>query len=190
MAQQQPRARVIGSYGNAVPPQPVRSVLSIPTVCPVCKEKQIQRVSMAYSAGTTTNAGSFFGVGGDGEFFGGGTGGVSQTNLASALAPPVYKSGSVDSIVIVLSIVGFIVGVGMILTHLGASVIVNQGQRPDNGDMRFAGMMVAFVAAVMGTIAVLSMFKKNRYNTQEYPVLRRRWDTEWICHRCGARFTP
>jgi|GEM_PF-1529505 len=157
--------------------------------CPTCNSQEIQKVSVAYSAGTITTTSKSTGTA---VGFAGGkmipvlssstSSGVQQTHLASTLSPPEKNN-----------VAGTVVGCGLgsgcmfFVAEIAFALIAEWlfGSRPSDA-MTIAAGVFATIICLVGLIAVV----KSQYNenTNVWPKKYREWDLKWICLRCGSQF--
>lgn len=128
--------------------------------CPSCGSENVQRVTVAYEAGTTETHTAGRLRHSEGVAYHS-TSGTSQTALAQRVSPPSKRS---NTAAFLIALLGFFVAIVL------------------PGLFRLVGL-VAFIVCIF--IAV----KAAIWNTKTWPQLYREWQQKWVCHKCGDVFT-
>jgi len=137
--------------------------------CGACKSENIQKLSLVYKGGLSHAQGKETGVGLGVGVGGGGVGigsskykGTSQSLLSKNAAPPVKRK---------LLKVGFFYVLGAWLVYQFA---------PGN-----LGIVLLLIAA-----GGFHVFWNWRYNKNTFPGLFRKWDSSFLCLKCGEISLP
>jgi hypothetical protein len=137
--------------------------------CGACKSENIQKLSLVYEGGLSHAQGKETGVGLGLGVGGGGVGigsskykGTSQSLLSKNAAPPVKRK---------LLKVGFFYVLGAWLVYQFA---------PGN-----LGIVLLLIAG-----GGLHGFRNWRYNQNTFPGLFRKWDSSFLCLKCGEISLP
>jgi hypothetical protein len=151
--------------------------------CPRCKSDNVQKVEMAFKAGTSSLAGNVsgggVGVGMLGVGVGAGSGklsGTQQTELAKSLAPPKNQL----STLLALMLVG-VPGVTFMMLSLVDTFFLRAGLT-----------WVAVVAISVGIAATVIFLRSDMASklAAEYRQSMDYWCKTFVCFKCGAQFLP
>ena len=135
--------------------------------CPHCGSENIQKCSVIYHSGTTSNQ-STTKINGNVEAE---TSGVSSTNLAQQLAPPAKKEES--------WIAGFICG-AIFLYLLYDFIFVSR--------FSFLGFVIVAVFGLGAWATLNSSEEAQKYNENQFPIDYDVWTKSYFCYRCGNVF--
>lgn len=143
-------------------------------VCPLCREPGAVRLPVAYAQGTrtgTTVFASFDGLDATGWAVGEYE---SSTNFAQRLAPP-RRAGS-----------------GTVLT---AFAYKEPGSRLMVWGLALIVVGFFILPLLVGIPMALVGWRRTKrfasdYNETVWPSLFAKWQSEWVCLRCGARWVP
>lgn len=135
--------------------------------CPRCKSEDVQRFAVVHKQGVTNSESATTAVGtGDRGYVGVGTAStstVSTTKLAAETAPPAARDVLSPGFFAVLSALGLFSTFGM------------------PGVWRIVWLAILLVSVPM-------LRARRRYNRDELPGLRAKWDRSFLCGRCGEAF--
>jgi ABC-type Na+ efflux pump permease subunit len=124
-----------------------------------------------------TSAFGFAGMGfgaGDEIFVGGGT---SQSIISGKVAPPERKSVPI----LLIAIVGLLGAASLLIGVTGAN---NSPPDENSQTLLSAGVCLLVIAAIFLVIAIANM----NWNSRQWPARHRRWQSQWMCRRCGTVF--
>lgn len=148
-------------------------------ICPNCGGENTAKLSLVHAEGTSRLSGSTSstGIGVAGGHMGlgitsGSVNAIQQSQLSKALAPPTEKS------TIGVKIGAAIVSWFLLIVGLNVWVPVFPGA---------LDWLVSSVAAI-GIGAAMPEGDAGRWNREEYPKLKRKWERSLLCRRCGSIF--
>jgi len=139
--------------------------------CPRCGSQKTQPLKLIYQSGVT-QVNVFHRLHGAGGLVRGHiqSDGSQQTLLAQSIAPPVRRSASFAGWCFVIA----------------AMVLFDIWRTPRFGPVERFESVVAIAALVLGFVLARVVGKINEGVATEYE----RWLRSWLCHRCGALYTP
>lgn len=161
--------------------------------CPKCGSEKAQKISLIYEAGTSdyssTSVHSGFLTSADGNFSGLGTSlnsGTNQTKLAKRFTPPRKKAcvaAGCGCLACIILPVLFTFIVIILLTILGVNCTY-----PYDEIVIFGTPCILFLLILIISIGLLR--KSMKFDNEEYPILKKEWEKQFFCHKCGHVFTP
>ncbi|MBI3819589.1 MAG: hypothetical protein HY286_12920 [Planctomycetes bacterium] len=154
--------------------------MTFPDRCPKCSSESIQKLSIVYMSGKSARRGDFLGLSvGSGiegvEIipFVGSSSGVDTTFLAEMAAPPARMSifdARLMWLATLVPVVPLLAFAFEIMIKLPILIIICCG------------------AICILLFAAYHWRRVSDFNAHEWPELRRQWENEWFCHRCGVIF--
>ncbi len=160
--------------------------------CPLCRSTDLQKLSVIYNSGFFDVRGHSTGIfSGDFQIHRG----IRQNRLSQIAAPPKKRSYLRTALLYVLCF--YVVG-AMISLMQPRSLVQSQrnihrsGQLADEnhptGQNNSAATDVwwGVLASTFVALLTILMRRAHRHNRNVYPTLRERWNSSFMCLRCGA----
>jgi len=158
--------------------------------CNSCRSTDLQRLSLVYNAGLFNVKAHSIGVRGFSLHHG-----ADQSRLSQMAAPPRKRSYVK---VALLWLLGFwLAGAAISLMRpqlLGPRHQKDYGSARIEQDTVISGPVHATIDTVIGNVILAGLFallamllwRVHRYNRQVHPEAIRRWNSSFMCQRCGA----
>lgn len=159
--------------------------------CPSCRSTDLQRLSVIYNSGLFAVKGHSIGVlDGDLQLHRG----THQSRISQIAAAPKKRSYLRTALIYVLCF--YVVGAMISLMrqtlvqsqgHIyGSGQVAHKNEHTGQNNSSATDVWWGILAAIFLALLTILLQRVHRYNRNVYPTLRQKWNSSFMCLRCGA----